>query len=62
MAQQDMQNSVFRKMSPQQKLAASMRLYHSARELKAAWLGKLHHDWSDQKIKQAVREAFANAG
>ena len=62
MIPQDMQNSVLKKMSPQQKLEASMRLYYAAQELKAAWLGQLHSDWSPQKIRQAVREIFANAG
>ena len=61
MAQQDMQNEVLKKMSPQQKLETSMQLYHSARELKIAWLRQLHSDWSDQKIQEAVREIFVNA-
>ena len=38
-----------------------MNLYYSAKELKSAWLSQLHSDWSDQKIEQAVREAFVNA-
>ena len=61
MESNDVQNEVLRKMSPQQKLEAAMNLYYSAKELKTAWLRQLHTEWSDQKIKQTVREAFANA-
>ena len=57
----DVQNEILRKMSPQQKLEAAMNLYYSAKELKTAWLRQLHAEWSDQKIKQTVREVFANA-
>jgi hypothetical protein len=57
----DAQYEILKKMSPQQKLEASMNLYHSARKLKAAWLSQLHSDWSEEKIKQEVREAFVNA-
>lgn len=60
MESNNIQDEIFKKMSPQQKLEASMNLYHSARELKAAWLRKLHSDWSEEEIQQAVREAFAN--
>jgi len=52
---------ILKKMSPQQKLEASMNLYHSARKLKAAWLRQLHSDWSEEKVQQEVREIFVNA-
>lgn len=55
------QYEFLKKMSPQQKLEAAMSLYYSAKELKSAWLSQLHSEWSDQKIKQIVREAFVNA-
>jgi len=48
-------------MSPQKKLQVAMSLYYSAKELKTAWLRQKNSEWSDQKIKQAVKEAFANA-
>ena len=57
----EIQYEYLKKMSPQQKLEVSMNLYHSAKELKSAWLGQLHSEWSDHEIKQAVREAFINA-
>lgn len=61
MESNDVQNKLLRKMSPQQKLEAAMNLYYSAKELKTAWLRQQHIEWSDQKIEQAVREAFVNA-
>ena len=56
------QDEIFKKMSAQQKLEVAMSLYYSAKELKSAWLRQRHTEWSDEKIEQAVREAFDNAG
>jgi hypothetical protein len=53
---------ILKKMSPQQKLEASLNLYYSARKLKAAWLRQTHTEWSEEQIEQAVTEAFTNAG
>ncbi len=61
MAQHDIQNDILRKMSAQQKLETAAAIYYSARQLKSAWLRQLHSEWSDQKVEQAVREAFINA-
>jgi hypothetical protein len=55
------QDQIYKKMTPQQKLDAALSLYHSARQLKAAWLRQMHNDWTEQMIEQAVREAFSNA-
>ena len=55
------QYKFLKKMSPQQKLEAAMNLYYSAKELKSAWFSQIHSEWSNQKIKQAVRDAFINA-
>ena len=55
------QNKILKKMSPQEKLEASLNLYYSARKLKAAWLRQTHAEWSEEEIEQAVKEAFANA-
>lgn len=49
---------IISRMSPAQKLQASMRLYWSARALKAAGLRAEHPDWSEADISAAVREAF----
>jgi hypothetical protein len=48
-------------MSPTQKLRAAERLYHSARQLKAAALRAEHPDWTDEAIRQAVRQIFLYA-
>jgi len=58
----DIQDTIIQKMTPAQKIEASMMLYHSARCCKAAWLRKTHPDWSEHQINMAVREAFSNAG
>jgi len=58
---QKTQDDILREMTPEQKLRTAMDLYWSARELKAAWLRKLHPHWSQEQIEQAVKEAFANA-
>ena len=61
MGQDDIHNDILRKMTPEQKLEASMSLYHSARNLKAAWFRHLHSDWSEEQVEQAVRDVFAKA-
>ncbi len=61
MAQQNIQNEILKRMSPQEKLDAAMSLYYTARKLKAAWLKQLHPDWTSQQVEQAVREVFINA-
>jgi hypothetical protein len=38
-----------------------MQMYWSARELKAGWIRQQHPDWTEQRVEEAVREAFLNA-
>ncbi|MCB9558729.1 MAG: hypothetical protein H6707_21610 [Deltaproteobacteria bacterium] len=45
-------------MSAEQRLNAAMRLYWSARQLKAAALKQQHPDWSSERIRLATRRAF----
>ena len=52
---------IVRAMSPAQKRKAAGRLYHSARQLKAAALRAQHPDWTDEAIRHAVREAFLHS-
>lgn len=52
---------ILRAMSPAQKLRAAERLYHSARQLKAAALRAAHPDWTDEAVHRAVREAFLHS-
>ena len=52
---------ILQAMSPAQKLRAAERLYHSARQLKAAALRAEHPDWTSEAIRQAVRHIFLHA-
>ncbi len=52
---------ILQAMSPAQKLRAAERLYHSARQLKAAALRAEHPDWTEEAIRQAVRKIFLYA-
>jgi len=55
-------DEIIRNMAAEQKLETAMQLYHSAKELKAAWLRKIRPRWSQEKIDNKVREIFFNAG
>ena len=57
----DIQKEIFRKMTGEQKLKLSMRLYWSARRLKAAGLRRQHPDWTEEQVQQGVTEIFTNA-
>jgi len=48
-------------MTPEQKLEVSLRLYYSARELKAAGLRKHFPDLKEEEIQRRVKEAFLYA-
>lgn len=41
--------------------AQKPRAYYSARQLKAAALRAQHSDWTDEAIRQAVRQIFLHA-
>jgi hypothetical protein len=55
------QKHIYQSMSPEKKLEAALRLYHSARKFKDAGLRGQHPDWSEERIKQALREYMLNA-
>ena len=48
----------FARMTGAQKLEAAMRLYWSARALKAAAFRAQHPEWTEAEVAAAVREAF----
>ena len=52
---------ILQAMSPAQKLRAAERLYYSARQLKEAALHAQHPDWTDEAVRQVVREVFLYA-
>jgi len=47
-------------MLPEKKLEIALRLYYSARELKAAGLRMQNPDWSQEEIQDKVRSIFQN--
>ena len=55
------QIKIYRLMTPAQKLDVSLKLYHSAKALKAAALKQQHPDWSAEEIKKKVTEIFLYA-
>ncbi len=52
---------ILQAMSPAQKLRAAERLYYSARQLKEAALRAQHPDWTEEAIREAVRQMFLYA-
>lgn len=52
---------MIKKMTGEQKLEASMLLYWSARELKAAAFRTRHPEWTEERVQQEVRYAFLTA-
>ena len=55
------QKRIFRSMEPEQKLKLALDLYYSARELKAAGLRAYNPEWSEEKIKDQLRQIFLYA-
>ncbi|MCB9465118.1 MAG: hypothetical protein H6682_15640 [Candidatus Eisenbacteria bacterium] len=53
--------ATLRRMSGEEKIRASFRLYWSARRLKATALRQQHPDWSEEEIQARVREIFLHA-
>ncbi len=53
-----LQKKIYQAMSPDRKLNLALRLYYSARRLKAAALHHQHPDWNEKKVKEKVREIF----
>lgn len=45
-------------MTPDQKLKLALRLYHSAKQLKAAALHHAHPKWTEKEIREKVRKIF----
>jgi len=58
----EIQTDCFRRMALGERLALSMHLYWSARNLKTAYLRKLHPEWTDKQIQAKVRDIFLHAG
>ncbi len=55
------QKRIFQSMTPEQKLKVAQRLYYSTKELRAAGLRAQHPDWTEEQIRDKVREIFLYA-
>jgi hypothetical protein len=55
------QIKAYKSMTPEQKLRISLRLYYSAKKLKASALRDQHPDWSEEEISKKVKEIFMHA-
>ena len=54
------QLAIYRRMTPERRLALAEGLYWTARELKAAWLRAQHTDWSETQVSREVTRIFRN--
>jgi len=55
------QIEIYRRMTPEQKIRAAMRLGASALRFKAAGLRAQHPDWDERRIEARARELFRHA-
>ena len=56
-----LQKKIYQSMTPEEKLKIALRLYYSARQLKAAALHHDHPEWTEKEIQEKVREIFLYA-
>ncbi|MGD8649925.1 MAG: hypothetical protein PVJ77_25545 [Desulfobacterales bacterium] len=56
------QKKIYQLMTAAQKLDISLKLYYSAKALKAAAIKEQHPDWNEEKINKKVNEIFLYAG
>jgi len=52
------QKRIFQSMTPEQKLNVALKLYYSAKELKAVGLRAKNPDWTEERIQDNLREIF----
>jgi hypothetical protein len=55
------QLAIYRRMTPERRLALAEGLYWTARRMKTAWLRSQHADWSEARVLQEVTRIFSNA-
>lgn len=53
--------TTLRRMSGAQKLRTAFQMYWGARKIKAARLRQQNPDWSEDQVRQRVREIFMHA-
>jgi hypothetical protein len=57
----ELQDSLIRAMTPEQKLHISEQLRRTAWELKAAWIRDQHPDLAEEEVQARVRAIFRDA-
>ncbi|MGE3308927.1 MAG: hypothetical protein AB7O66_03085 [Limisphaerales bacterium] len=55
------QIAIFRRMTPERRLAVAEDLYWTARNLKAAWLQTKNPAWDEDEVRREVTRLFLNA-
>jgi hypothetical protein len=55
------QFEIYRRMTPERRLALAEGLNWKARELKASWLRSEHPDWPEQRVVLEVTRIVSNA-
>ena len=55
------QFAIFRRMTPERRLAVAERLYWAAREIKAAGVRAQNPDWSEEQVAREVTRIFSHA-
>ena len=55
------EREALRRLGPAGRLAVAQQLYQTARQLKEAGLRDQHPDWTDEQIREKVRELFLYA-
>lgn len=55
------QREIFRRMTPLQKLNAAAHLRRTAWAWKAAYFNRIHPDWTEREIHEAVKKNFMYA-
>jgi hypothetical protein len=55
------QFAIYRRMTPERRLALAEQLYWMARRMKTAWLRSQHPDWPEEKVSREVTRIFSNA-
>jgi hypothetical protein len=55
------QFAIYRRMTPERRLALAEQLCWTAREMKTAWLRSQHADWPEDKVRREVAQIFSHA-
>jgi len=58
---QEIETAIFRRMTPEQKLAVMHALWCQAWDLKAAGIRLQYPEWTESQVADRVRELFRNA-